>query len=331
MASTDVPTTTSAAAAAADTKVPDTADWGDLNYVKINDDLYSTCPDLSWLASVLTPTPTHRTVGAQLTEDQARRLGEHKLVNSLVCLRMADEKGFEDMGPVAASVGLAYTHSPVQVNALSHEMIERAMVAIDEAAKPVFVYCASAIRAAAIASAHHSTRRTIHVDDYQKMAHEAGLQRSTNDVMKQFFADYVAGKHAVASTLPPAIKVNDDLVISPQINRAELARLVTEYGVKSVLNLRDPVAERGSLGLGILAGEPALVAEFGLEYRNIPTVQLQDPTPEQITLIRAAFDELPKPVLMHCRTMKRSRFTATAFGFVVPEPPLEEAAVVHEA
>ena len=57
-----------------------------------------------------------------------------------------------------------------------------------------------------------------------------------------------------------------------QLTVEQLNEFKTEYGLKSVLNLRDVVSEAGKLGLGQLANWESNVINTGLQYQNVPVL-----------------------------------------------------------
>ncbi|MGG6294159.1 beta-lactamase hydrolase domain-containing protein [Leptolyngbya sp. AN02str] len=70
-------------------------------------------------------------------------------------------------------------------------------------------------------------------------------------------------------------------------------------GIQSVLNLRSPQED------GFWHGEPAQAQATGLEYANIP-VSPDRITEELADQVLQSIDQLPKPVLIHCKSGLRS-------------------------
>lgn len=98
------------------------------------------------------------------------------------------------------------------------------------------------------------------------------------------------------------IRINDGLSVDTgQPTREELERLAQE-GFRTVVNLRTEGEQNQPLSPEA-EGEAARKA--GLDYLHIP-VASTDPRPEQVDQFREKLDELPKPVLVHCASGKRS-------------------------
>lgn len=93
-------------------------------------------------------------------------------------------------------------------------------------------------------------------------------------------------------------KINDELAIAGQITPEQLQQIAQE-GFKSVLNLRSPTED------GFLIGEQSQCESLGLYYVNIP-IKLEAINDEIATRVFRAINELPKPILIHCSSAKRS-------------------------
>ncbi|MEO1070102.1 MAG: protein tyrosine phosphatase family protein [Cyanobacteria bacterium J06638_6] len=93
--------------------------------------------------------------------------------------------------------------------------------------------------------------------------------------------------------------INPDLAVANcQLSPAQIQQ-AAEAGYKSVLNLRSPQEE------GTLADEQAQVEAAGLSYVNLP-VKPNGITPDLTDQVLQALDDLPKPMLAHCRTGVRA-------------------------
>jgi uncharacterized protein (TIGR01244 family) len=100
----------------------------------------------------------------------------------------------------------------------------------------------------------------------------------------------------------PIRQVAPDVCVAPQLTpeaMAEAARL----GFRSVVNNR-PDFEHGP-DQPTNASIEAAAREAGLEYRFLP-VSGGHQTPEQIAAFARLLDELPRPLLMFCRSGARS-------------------------
>lgn len=94
-------------------------------------------------------------------------------------------------------------------------------------------------------------------------------------------------------TITPEIAVADSQLTPEQIHQAAKA------GFRSILNLRSPQEE------GAPAEEQAQVEQAGLTYANIP-IQPSDISGELTNQVLQTIDDLPKPVLTHCKSGMRS-------------------------
>eukprot|EP00295_Goniomonas_pacifica_P003531 CAMPEP_0175817996 /NCGR_PEP_ID=MMETSP0107_2-20121207/7310_1 /TAXON_ID=195067 ORGANISM="Goniomonas pacifica, Strain CCMP1869" /NCGR_SAMPLE_ID=MMETSP0107_2 /ASSEMBLY_ACC=CAM_ASM_000203 /LENGTH=400 /DNA_ID=CAMNT_0017130167 /DNA_START=1 /DNA_END=1203 /DNA_ORIENTATION=- len=127
---------------------------------------------------------------------------------------------------------------------------------------------------------------------------------------------YVAKKVSRAQKRQEITKLSDDLYIGPQPTEAELSDLAAK-GVKAVLNLRDP-SEAGSEGMYVLPAEKNIVEKLGMTYLNIPTTTECAPSAECKAKVQEALATLPKPALLHCKRMNRSRLVC---GQDIMQPP----------
>jgi uncharacterized protein (TIGR01244 family) len=100
----------------------------------------------------------------------------------------------------------------------------------------------------------------------------------------------------------PIRALNDEVSVAPQMGPEDVAQIAAA-GFRSVVNNR-PDFEHGPdqpAGSSI----EAAVRAAGLEYRHLPVAGGYQ-TPEQIQAMAALLAELPKPVLMFCRSGARS-------------------------
>jgi uncharacterized protein (TIGR01244 family) len=100
----------------------------------------------------------------------------------------------------------------------------------------------------------------------------------------------------------PIRALNDEVSVAPQMGPEDVAQIAAA-GFRSVVNNR-PDFEHGPDQPAGSAIEAAVRAA-GLEYRHLPVAGGYQ-TPEQIQAMAALLAELPKPVLMFCRSGARS-------------------------
>jgi len=93
-------------------------------------------------------------------------------------------------------------------------------------------------------------------------------------------------------------ELNQELAIAGQLTPSELQE-AAHSGFKSVLNLRHPSEE------GFLSNEQQLAEANGLIYMNIP-VNSDHINDELTTSVLQQVDELPKPLLVHCKSGMRA-------------------------
>ena len=97
-------------------------------------------------------------------------------------------------------------------------------------------------------------------------------------------------------------QIDQDVFAAPQLNPEQMAELA-QAGFKSVVNNR-PDHEEGPSQPTSAAVEAAALAA-GLQYRHLP-VQGGWQTPEEAAALAALLAELPRPVLLFCRSGARS-------------------------
>lgn len=105
----------------------------------------------------------------------------------------------------------------------------------------------------------------------------------------------------------PIRPVADDVCVAPQLDPAAMAE-AARMGFKSVVNNR-PDFEHGPDQPTNAAVEAAARAA-GLEYRFLPVNGMYQ-SPEEIAAFAQLMKELPRPVLLFCRSGARS---ARLFG-----------------
>jgi sulfide:quinone oxidoreductase len=104
------------------------------------------------------------------------------------------------------------------------------------------------------------------------------------------------------NTTLPVRPIDDQVCVAPQLlpeSMAEAARI----GFRSVVNNR-PDHEEGP-GQPTSAQIEAAARAAGLEYRHLP-VQSGYQSPEDVAAMAALMAELPRPMLMFCRSGARS-------------------------
>lgn len=108
---------------------------------------------------------------------------------------------------------------------------------------------------------------------------------------------------------------------SAQLDVEELARFVAANGVRSVLSLRGASARDEDH-----EAEVAWCRANGVRHVQIPLTPTSVPTPAQGRALLRAFDNLPRPLLLHCyRGADRTGLASAAYLALVHGVPVEEA------
>lgn len=100
----------------------------------------------------------------------------------------------------------------------------------------------------------------------------------------------------------PLRPIADDVCVAPQLTPAAMAE-AARLGFRSVVNNR-PDGEGGP-GQPRSADIEAAAIAAGLQYRHLP-VESGFQTPQQAAEMAALLAELPRPLLMFCRSGARS-------------------------
>ena len=112
-------------------------------------------------------------------------------------------------------------------------------------------------------------------------------------------------------------RINDQLAVAMgQVTPEELQQ-AAQAGFKSVLNLRSPEEE------SFVSDEQQQAEKTGLKYINVP-VKPDGMSDELADQVLQEIDQLPKPVLIHCKSGMRSgamtlMYVATQQGMTADE------------
>lgn len=108
---------------------------------------------------------------------------------------------------------------------------------------------------------------------------------------------------------------------SAQLEVDELARFVDEHGVRAVLSLRGASARDEDH-----EAETAWCKANGVRHVQIPLTPTSVPTPAQGRALLRAFDNLPRPLLLHChRGADRTGLASAAYLALVHGVDVDEA------
>lgn len=100
----------------------------------------------------------------------------------------------------------------------------------------------------------------------------------------------------------PLRQLADDVFVAPQLAAADMAE-VARAGFQSVVNNRPDFEGGPDQPTSAAVGAAAEAA--GLVYRHLPVPSAHQ-TPEDVVAFAALMVELPRPVLMFCRSGARS-------------------------
>jgi uncharacterized protein (TIGR01244 family) len=100
----------------------------------------------------------------------------------------------------------------------------------------------------------------------------------------------------------PFSPIAPDVCVAPQLDPGAMAE-AARAGFKSVVNNRPDF--EGGPGQPMNAAIEAAARAAGLEYRFLP-VESAYQTPEEVAAFARLMDELPRPVLLFCRSGARS-------------------------
>lgn len=115
--------------------------------------------------------------------------------------------------------------------------------------------------------------------------------------------------------------INDDIAVAMGQPTPDDLQQAAQEGYKSVLNLRSPQEE------GALSDEQQQAEAAGLQYVNLP-VRPDALSQEQTDQIMNQIDQLPKPLLTHCKSGLRSG--AMALMYVATRESLSAEAAMEK-
>jgi len=104
------------------------------------------------------------------------------------------------------------------------------------------------------------------------------------------------------STSLPLSAIASDVCVAPQLSPEAMAE-AARAGFRSVVNNR-PDFEHGP-GQPTSAEMASAAAAAGLQYRHLPVAGGHQ-SPEEVAAMAALLQELPRPLLMFCRSGARS-------------------------
>jgi uncharacterized protein (TIGR01244 family) len=100
----------------------------------------------------------------------------------------------------------------------------------------------------------------------------------------------------------PVQAIDTDVCVAPQLTPEAMAE-AARMGFRSVVNNRPD--HEGGPDQPTHASIEAAARAAGLEYRHLPVLGAYQ-SPEDASRMRALLDELPRPMLMFCRSGARS-------------------------
>lgn len=133
-------------------------------------------------------------VGGQPSEGTLTRLKEKVGMQSVVNLRTVHEIE-DDLSPVqegeaCTELGLDYVHLPVSMNEMNHLLVDTFRNQVKDLPKPVYVHCASGMRAGAFVMMHLAVENGWSARECFAKAEEQGFECNKPE-MKTFLKTFV--------------------------------------------------------------------------------------------------------------------------------------------
>jgi protein tyrosine/serine phosphatase len=108
---------------------------------------------------------------------------------------------------------------------------------------------------------------------------------------------------------------------SAQLDKAEFGKVIENYRIKSVLNLRGPDPDSAWY-----KDELAAMREHAVDHYDVGISAHQPPTPEQMARILVILRTAAKPLLIHCKAgSDRTGLVAALYRYAVAGEPAERA------
>jgi protein tyrosine/serine phosphatase len=109
---------------------------------------------------------------------------------------------------------------------------------------------------------------------------------------------------------------------SAQLDKAEFSKVIENYHIKSVLNLRGPNPESTWY-----KDELAAMREHAVDHYDVGISAHQPPTAEQMARILRILRTAAKPILIHCKAgSDRTGLVAALYRYAIEGEPAEQAA-----
>ena len=133
------------------------------------------------------------TVGGQPTEEQLAELKQAGF-KTVINLRTEGEEN-QPLSPEAEAgkvqaQGMEYRHLPVSPQAMGPELVDRFRHELEQLPAPVFVHCASGMRAGAFSMMHLATQAGWSGDDTLRKAEQMGFECKQPE-LKEFVKGYI--------------------------------------------------------------------------------------------------------------------------------------------
>mmetsp|Transcript_42803 Transcript_42803/g.67085 ORF Transcript_42803/g.67085 Transcript_42803/m.67085 type:complete len:316 (+) Transcript_42803:188-1135(+) len=236
-------------------------------------------------------------------------------IKTVFNLRFEEEEGYVDLSKECGDVGIQYLHYPLDWGeSWTDAVLDKLMATIDSSKAPHLFYCEIGARAATVACTYSNTRSRFNdgmmlaeLPDSTRMGtilfELLGSEERTQELEKAV-GEYMNKKVKNMLSRPGMKQLADDVYVAGQLSEKEFED-AAKQGVRGILNMR-PVTEAGEFGMGVLAREEEIVKNLGLKYVNIPVPKSGPYANELLEQINQSLAELPRPVLVHCRTGRRA-------------------------
>lgn len=255
----------------------------------------------------------------QLTEDQMRKACT--VFKSVFNFRTEKEEGFRDDTKLVEELKGEYYLCPFTLTGIDEKTMDGYLAKLDTASRPCLVHCRSGFRAG-MYSLNHTLSRSLTTEKSAISKEELLTEgkKVSVDLEKYdaapltFMFSYLVSKVEQVMKLGGVRQLDENLFVGPQLTEKQFKE-AKEQGVKTVVNIRDVKAEAGNLGMGVLAREEEIIKKLGMQYLNFATTAQKELTPEEMeTVLKALTSPVTqRPILLHCRTGKRSATVALAY------------------
>ena len=115
--------------------------------------------------------------------------------------------------------------------------------------------------------------------------------------------------------------IEGEVYRSAQLSGGKLEEVITEHGIRTVINLRRPQSDEGWY-----QAEKSVTAQLGVAHHDVPMDLTFSPRIDRLIELRDLLENAPRPLLFHCRAgADRTGLAAVMTKLLDGESTLEEA------